>query len=326
MRSAPFARRPVTDLPASQRFVFRIEPDEAGVRLDVFLAEQEDPPVTRSQVKRRVESGEIEVNGRQVKAGYTLRAGDELVWSYTPSAQLSAAPQELPLDILFEDLHLAIIDKPAGMVVHPSVGHPDGTLVNAVLHHFGQVAPTDDELRPGIVHRIDKDTSGAIVITKTAAAHRYLSELFATHDIERTYHALVMGPRLDDEGTFETTHARHPTDRLRYTGRRPEGRRAVTHYRVLERFPSGAALVECRLETGRTHQIRMHFAEANAPLLGDAVYAPPGVATTRIIGRQALHARTLGFEHIDQTWVCVTAPYPADFAHALELLRQGKPV
>ncbi len=309
---------------SEQRFIFRIGPDDVGVRLDVYLADQEDPPISRSQVKRRVDAGEILVNGSVAKAGTWLRDGDEIEWTFAPAPQLSAEPEAIDLDILFEDPHVAIINKPAGMVVHPAIGHPSGTLVNAIMHHFTRLAATDNELRPGIVHRIDKDTSGAIAVTKSSAAHRHLSELFAKHDIDRTYHALVVGGGLPDEGTIDTLHGRHPKDRLRFTGSVHDGRRAVTHFTVLERFEKQAALVECRLETGRTHQIRMHFAERNAPLLADSVYAPKAVAQTKLIKRQALHAVTLGFLQLDGTRVLAEAPYPEDFARALAALRAGR--
>lgn len=296
------------------------------MRLDVFLADLDDPPITRSQVKRRITDGEVTVNGAIVKAGYKLRASDEIEWRFAPTPQLSAAAQDIPIEVLWEDEHVAIIDKPADMVVHPSIGHPDGTLVNAIMFHFEQVAHTGQALRPGIVHRIDKDTTGAIAVTKTEEAHRHLSGLFAAHDIERSYHALVVAPNLPDAGTFESTHTRHPTKRRRFTGQREEGRHAVTHFVVIERFERHAALVECRLETGRTHQIRMHLSEANAPLLGDELYSPKDVAGTKLIARQALHARTLGFAHLTGEAVLVEAPYPADFVSALDDLRRGRPV
>ena len=305
------------------RFRFVVDEEDVGLRLDVYLAELDDPPISRAQVKRRIDAGEVLVNGKPVKAGYALREGDEIDWQFEPVEPLRAKPQEIPLDILFEDEHLAIVNKPAGMVVHPAPGNPDQTLVNAILFHFESLAPTGDEIRPGIVHRIDKDTSGALVVTKTAAAHRHLAELFAKHDIERTYHALAFGPGLADSGTFDTLHGRDPNARLKFTSRVASGKRAVTHYRLIERFDHGACLVECTLETGRTHQIRMHLAEAGAPILGDSLYGGRKTSASRLIGRQALHARTLGFVHLDGSEVFVEAPYPADFAGALESLRRG---
>ncbi len=307
-------------------FEFRVDADFSGARLDVFLAEQSDPPLSRSQVKKRIEDGEISVNQTVAKkAGVKLETDDLVVWDYAPPMiPDSLTAEDIPLDILFEDDHVAIVNKPAGMVVHPAPGHYTGTLVNALVHHFDKLPQIGGALRPGIVHRIDKDTSGALAVAKSDAAHQHLSNLFRNHDIERRYHALVHGPGLPDSGTFDTLHGRSPNDRKRYTGNVAEGRHAVTHFNVLERFQNGAALVECQLETGRTHQIRMHFFETNSPLLGDSVYAGKNVSTSRLISRQALHARTLGFTHVDGSDVFAQAPYPDDFASALEALRNGK--
>ena len=309
----------------ASEFRFVVDDDASGLRLDVFLAELDDPPISRAQVKRRIDAGEVLVNGQRTKAGYALREGDEIVWSYAPPERLRAVAQDIPLDILYEDAHLAIVNKPPGMVVHPAPGNPDQTLVNAILFHFEQLARTGSEVRPGIVHRIDKDTAGALVVTKTDEAHQHLAALFHDHRIERTYHALVFGPGLADSGTFDTLHGRDPNARLKFTSRVSKGRRAITHYQLLERFGHGACLVECRLETGRTHQIRMHLAEASAPILGDTLYGGRKTSSSRLIARQALHARTLGFEHVDGSSVLVEAPYPSDFAGALDALRRGAP-
>lgn len=305
-------------------FRFLVEPDDQGARLDVFLAEQNDPPLSRSQVRRRLDSGEITVNEEQVKAGYTLREDDMIRWDFSPPKRPTLKAQHIPIEVLFEDASLAVVHKPAGMVVHPSPGHPDGTLVNALLYQFDDLAGIGGELRPGIVHRLDKDTSGALAVTKSDRAHRFLAEQFGKHTVARSYHALVVGPRLEDKGTFDTFHGRTPNNRMRYTGVHESKRRAITHYRVLERYDSDVCLVECRLQTGRTHQIRMHFFEANAPLLGDTLYGNPLTQATPLIARQALHARSLGFEHPDGMYVEREAPYPADFEKALEALRAGK--
>jgi 23S rRNA pseudouridine1911/1915/1917 synthase len=312
--------------PAPTLHRFLVEPEDAGARLDVFLADLDDPPLTRSQVKRCLSQGEVTVNGARVKAGYKLRPGDQILWAHAPPRPLSATPQDIPITVLYEDALVAIVDKPAGMVVHPSFGHPDGTLVNALLHHMGAhlLAEGSDPLRPGIVHRIDKDTSGALAVTKSDAAHAHLSALFASHDIERAYRALVVDQGLADSGTFDTLHGRDRQDRFKFSSRVPRGKRAVSHYAVLERFDSGAALVECRLETGRTHQIRVHFSDAGCPLLGDTLYGGKAASDVRVIGRQALHAHTLGFTHADGRDVSVTSPYPDDFAAALDALRAGK--
>lgn len=311
-------------MPRTISFIFEIDEDDEGSRLDVFLAEQDDPPISRSQVKRCIDEGEVSVNDEIApKAGLKLRDGDRVVWEHAPPRETELVAQDIPLDVLHEDDHIAIINKPAGMVVHPAPGHPDGTLVNALLHHFDELPAIGGELRPGIVHRIDKDTSGALAVTKSNEAHQHLSRLFHDHDIQRTYHALVHGPGLDDSGTFDTLHGRDPNHRKRFSSRVRRGRRAVTHYRVIERFDSGAALVECWLETGRTHQIRMHLSEAHAPLLGDQLYGGKAAARSSIIGRQALHARSLGFIHLDGTEIFVEAEYPDDFADALGRLQRG---
>ena len=310
---------------------FVIAPDDQGQRLDHFLTQLDELPLSRSQIKKHLKDQEILVNGTPAtKAGHPLRAGDIVQWQFTPHAPPSLHPQAIPLDILYEDDHVAIVDKPAGMVVHPSPGHADGTLVNALLHHFAHLSSTPPHAptpRPGIVHRIDKDTSGALAVAKHNEAHQFLATLFATHDITRAYHALLWGKNLPEAGTFSTGHARDPGHRLRFTGSLPEGRRhAVTHWRVLERFAQDEiALVECRLETGRTHQIRMHFFDAGHPLLGDTLYGTKLTCPSRLIPRQALHAHTLGFVHLDGQTILAQAPYPADFAHALKELRAGKP-
>ena len=312
-------------MPTPTHFIFCVDPDDAQTRLDVFLSEQEDPPLTRSQVRRCLDAHEIHVNDQLVKAGYKLRPGDRITWAHLPPRAPELSAQNIPLTFLHDDGHVAIIDKPAGMVVHPSFGHPDGTLVNALLYHLeGELSGIGDELRPGIVHRIDKDTTGAIAVTKNDLAHRHLSELFRTHDIQRTYHALVLDQGLADEGTFETLHGRDPKNRFRFTGHVPRGKHAITHFSVLERFAQGVALVECRLETGRTHQIRMHFCDAGCALLGDKLYGGSATQHNKLIDRQALHARTLGFIDPDGHPILTTAPYPEDFASALDALRAGK--
>ncbi|AWV89206.1 RluA family pseudouridine synthase [Bradymonas sediminis] len=305
-------------------FRFLVEPDEEGTRLDVYLADQNDPPLSRSQVRRRLDAGEITVNDAQVKSGYTLREDDMIRWDFSPPSVPTLEAQKIPVDVLYEDASLAVVQKPAGMVVHPSPGHSDGTLVNALLYQFDDLAGIGGELRPGIVHRLDKDTSGALAVTKSDQAHRFLAEQFGKHTVSRSYHALVVGPRLEDQGVFDTFHARNPNNRKRFSGLHESKRRAITHYRVLERFDWDVCLVECRLQTGRTHQIRMHFFEANAPLLGDSLYGTALTQATPLIGRQALHARSLGFDHPDGSRVECESPYPADFQDALEALRAGK--
>lgn len=306
-------------------FHFIIDEEDAGERLDVFLASHEDVPTTRSQIKKFLERGEILVDKSPVKSGYRLRTGDQIQWTYTPPPRLSTDPEPIALTILYEDDDLAIIDKPAGLVVHPAPGHPEGTLVNALTYHFERLSTVQGELRPGIVHRLDRDTSGALAVTFTDRANLYLSEQFHARSVKRIYHALVFGPGLDDEGRFDTGHDRNPNNRRRFTGTLDEsGRRAITDYRVLERFDSGACLVQCQLTTGRTHQIRMHLSEAGAPILADHLYGGRATSRASIIDRQALHAQTLGFERPDGQWLERSAQYPPDFQLALDELRAGK--
>lgn len=307
-------------------FEYEVEAEDPALdlRLDVFLAEHTEATITRSQIKRCIDDGQVSVNGKTHKAGYRLRLGDLVRFDYAPPALINLTPQDIPLELLFEDEHLAIVNKPAGMVVHPSNGHPDHTLVNALLHRYAQLSPTDEPTRPGIVHRIDKDTSGSIVITRTKEAHLHLSKLFFEHDLDRRYHALVLDQGLEDQGSFDTLHGRDPKERMRFSTKVTRGKRAITHYRVLERFSQGIALVECTLQTGRTHQIRAHFYDAGCPLIGDQLYGGRSSANTKLIGRQALHARQLAFKHLDGSDVDTIAPYPADFANALDALDKGK--
>jgi len=228
-------------------------------------------------------------------------ADDAVALRVPPPAPDRALPEAIDLTVLYEDEQLIVVDKPAGMVVHPAAGHSSGTLVNALLGHCDNLSGVGGVLRPGIVHRLDKLTSGVLVASKTDEAHQGLAEQFSTHTVERRYLVVVAGRIEPAQGTFDTFHGRHPTDRKRYTSRCDRGRRAVTHYEVQQQL-HGANLVQATLETGRTHQVRVHFADAGHPVLGDPVYGrPPSDAEARKQGmelaRQALHARVLGFVH-----------------------------
>ena len=306
-----------------------VPPSHEGERLDRALATLW-PDVSRAEVARWIEAGRVRLNGRTItRASERVRAGQEIDAVPLPPPPSAAIPDPtVRFTVLYEDDAIIVVDKPAGLVVHPAKGHWEGTLVHGLLAR-GPLAEVDDEgpPRPGIVHRIDKDTSGVLVVARTARAREALKSMFAAHSLERVYDAIAVGT-LSDRQTFDTLHGRHPTDRKRFTSRTREGKRAVTHVQVVERF-AGAVRVECRLETGRTHQIRVHLAEANAPLLGDALYGkPPRDPRVRAIGealgRQALHARLLAFAHpITKKKLRFEAPWPEDFARAVEALRAG---
>jgi 23S rRNA pseudouridine1911/1915/1917 synthase len=309
---------------------FTVGAEDVGARLDRVVAERlASAEVSRSRVARMCADGAVSVNDAPAKAATRLRLGDAVTYEVPPPDAPSAAPEDIPLDVVHEDAALLVVNKPAGLVVHPARGHPGGTLVNAVLFHAAGELDDDDDapLRPGVVHRIDKDTSGLLVVAKTAAAREALKAQFQAHTIDRSYLAVAVGAP-PDEATHDTLHGRHPTDRVRFTTRVREGKRAVTRVRVVERLAHGrAALVRCELETGRTHQIRVHMAEAGFPLLGDPLYGrrpsdPSLRAVADALARQALHAEVLGFDHPSSgARVRFTAPPPADFAAALAALR-----
>jgi 23S rRNA pseudouridine1911/1915/1917 synthase len=299
-----------------------VSAEEAGERLDRVVSAR---PIglSRSTVQTLIEDGRVEVDGRALRASARVTTGMRIVVRPAPPPPSSAEPQDIPIDLMFEDEHLAIVMKPAGLVVHPAPGHADGTLVNALRFHL-QVRVGDPE-RPGIVHRLDRDTSGVMVIAKTELAREGLIAQFKAHSIAREYVAIAVGAP-PAKLRIETLHGRHPTDRKRFTSRVANGKRAVTELRLQERL-HGAALVRCRLETGRTHQIRMHLSEHGFPILADPVYGRPGTdprvkAAAEAIGRQALHARLLGFVHpaSGETLSFEREP-PPDFERALQLLR-----
>lgn len=311
------------------RFIFDIgRPPE---RLDRFLVEVL-PDLTRSQLKKLVDEGRVEIAGTPVKAGARLKGGEVLTVVVPPVASASALPQQIPLSILYEDRHLIVVDKPAGMVVHPAPGHQEGTLVNALLFHCQDLSGIGGELRPGIVHRLDRETSGVMVATKDDATHNHLAAQFHAHSITRRYVALVHGQLLQDTGLVDKPIGRHPTDRKKMSSKGRAGRRAVTHWRVLRRFDQDRmTLVELSLETGRTHQIRVHFSEMNHPIVGDPTYGNSGrsaaLADTRLrqsiraLGRQALHARILGFVHpASGEYLEFESPLPPDMQEIIDYL------
>jgi 23S rRNA pseudouridine1911/1915/1917 synthase len=297
----------------------------AGKRLDVYLA-GEIGGVSRSQLARHIGLGAVTVNGVADPPSRKLRAGDVVVWDPPPVAPAAAQAEDIPLTIVHEDRWLVVVDKPPGLVVHPAPGHEGGTLVNALLAHCQDLAGIGGELRPGIVHRIDKDTSGLLVVAKDDATMNALGAAFKAHAIERVYDALAVGKPPGASGRIDTMFGRDPRDRKRFSSRVRVGKRAVTNWSVVERFP-GAARLEARLETGRTHQVRVHLAALGCPLLGDRTYGrPPREPALRAIaetlGRQALHARLLGFVHpATGQRLVFSSELPADMRAALAALR-----
>ena len=268
-------------------------PEEKGRRLDQFLAEQLEE-LTRSAAQRLAEEEHVLLNGKPLKKNYKMTGCETLEVRLPDPEPIDAVPQNIPLDIAYEDEDLLVINKPKGMVVHPAPGNPDGTVVNAVLYHCGEsLSGIGGAFRPGIVHRIDKDTSGLLIIAKNDRAHLYLSEQLKDHTLARTYEAVVIGGLKEDKGTVNAPIGRSPKDRKKMAIV-PDGRHAVTHYEVLARYP-GYTHIRCKLETGRTHQIRVHMASLGHPIVGDEVYGPS--KSKFDLQGQCLHARELTFLH-----------------------------
>jgi 23S rRNA pseudouridine1911/1915/1917 synthase len=290
---------------------FTVDESNAGSRIDVVLAELSG--VSRAQVKRWIDAGRVRLDGAAVRASRRVELAETVEAWPLEAVPMSLEKEPIPLVVLFEDEDLIVIDKPAGLVVHPAPGHPRGTLVNALLHHCGDLAGIGGVLRPGIVHRLDRGTSGVMVVAKNDAAHQGLAGQFERHSIERVYRALVRGLPRENEGRVERPIGRHPSDRKRMSVETRSGRAAITHWRVRRRFrDSGTSELEIRPETGRTHQIRVHLASAGLPIVGDVVYGRAR-GTDAALGRPALHAARLGFEH-PQTgrWLAFEAPLPDD--------------
>jgi len=314
--------------------------DHAGWRLDRFLAAAL-PDFSRSRLQQLLESGAVSLGAATIKdANHRVKPGDGFTVTVPPTAPAVPEGQDIPLEVVYEDRDLIVINKPAGLVVHPAAGNPDGTLVNALIAHCGTDAlAIGGEARPGIVHRLDKDTSGLLVAAKTERAMASLAKQFANHTIERAYNAVVWGAPRDSTGMIESQIGRSPFDRKRMAVLRGGGKLARTRYKVLEKFGPGdrpfASLIECRLETGRTHQIRVHLTHLGHPLIGDPQYgrsrtAPRGKSDAELhafsaaagFSRQALHAFVLGFQHpsLHKT-LRFEAPWPADFADLVAALR-----
>lgn len=293
--------------------------DKEGERLDVFLTRME-PELSRAHIQKLVAAGKAEVSGRARKSNYKLQAG-EMVSLTIPAAQpVAILPEDIPLDVLYEDADIIVVNKPRGMVVHPATGVYSGTLVNALLFHCHDLSGINGEIRPGIVHRLDKDTSGVMVAAKNDAAHIDLAEQIRTKTAHRIYNAIVCGNIREEAGIIKGDIGRHPTDRKKMAIVHEHGKPAVTHFRVLERF-GDYTLVECRLETGRTHQIRVHMASIGHPVLGDPKYGPRKACPFAIEG-QALHSLSLSLTHpVTRERMTFTAPLPEDMANILKVLR-----
>ena len=292
---------------------------DEGLRLDLFLSEELEDH-SRSFLQKLIKEGLVTVDGKPVKANYRLSAGQQVSVQVREPEEVNIEPQEMPLDILYEDGDVCIVNKPKGMVVHPAAGHYRDTLVNGIMYHCqDSLSGINGSLRPGIVHRIDKDTTGALIICKNDKAHSCIAEQLKEHSITRRYRAIVIGNLSEDEGTVDAPIGRHPTQRKKMAVNRINGKRAVTHYRVLERF-RGYTYIECQLETGRTHQIRVHMASIGHPLLGDTVYGPAKQAYPSLEG-QTLHAMVIGFVHpTTGAYMEFEAPLPAYFAELLQKL------
>ncbi|HET6781501.1 MAG TPA: RluA family pseudouridine synthase [bacterium] len=301
--------------PPKAHHTYFVDEAHGGTRLDAFLA-RHLPTVSRSRIKTLIASGRVSVDGADAKPATPVRRGQRVEVDVPALPRVELQPEPIPLDVLYEDDQLMVINKPAGLTVHPGAGRPQGTLANAILARIPQLRGDTD--RPGIVHRLDKDTSGALVVAKTPEAQASLQAQVAARSAGRRYMALVHGDVRQDEGTIAARIGRHPRRRTKMAVR-PDGREAVTHYRIVERFP-GFTMIEARLITGRTHQIRVHFAHLGHPVVGDPRYG--GRRETLGLGRQALHAWKLEFTH-PQTGRVMSfeAPLPEDIAQVLAWLR-----
>jgi len=302
---------------------YTVDETDKGKRMDKFLSDKGGENASRSYFQKLIKEEKVLVNGTSVKSNYKVNVGDEIT-VYIPNPQpAKILPENIPLDIVYEDEDVILINKPKGMVVHPAPGHYSGTLVNALMYHCkDNLSGINGVLRPGIVHRIDRDTTGIIIACKNDMAHNSLARQLKEHSITRKYNAIVYHCMKETEGTIHKPIGRHPVDRKKMSTRAKVSKDAITHYRVLENMPKGYAHIECQLETGRTHQIRVHMAEINHPLVGDTVYGP---AKDKFhLEGQALHARVFGFVHPKTgEYMEFEAPLPKYFEKLLQKLRNG---
>ena len=301
-----------------EHFCLIVTEDMEDNRIDKCVSEAMGDQLSRSFLQKLIKEGRLLVNGKTVKSSYCVKADDEICFDIPDAVEPDILPEDIPLTILYEDSDVIVVDKPKGMVVHPAAGHFSGTLVNALMFHCkGQLSGINGIMRPGIVHRIDKDTSGSLVVCKNDKAHASLAMQFKEHSITRRYYAICQGVLKEDEGVIDKPIGRHPTERKKMAVNEKNGKRAVTHYKVLERYRD-YTFVECVLETGRTHQIRVHMSSIGHPLLGDFIY---GKKDYKGLG-QMLHAKTLGFIHpVTGEYLEVQAELPDYFTECLNNLK-----
>jgi len=299
---------------------------DAGKRLDTFLRERL-PEFSRSRLQSWIEEDRVQLDGKRTRASHLLREGETVSVAPAERSPLKAEPEDLPLNILYEDADVIVVDKPAGMVVHAGAGHARGTLVNALLHRFAALSSINGDLRPGIVHRLDRDTSGVLVVARTDRAHQALAAQFHDRQVEKTYVALVHGRMKQPIGRVTAQIARDPIRRTRMTARRDSGRAALTEYRVLEQLPHFSYL-DVRIKTGRTHQIRVHLASIGHPVVGDRVYgAPASIPGCPALKRFFLHARELRFRSPSTNeWIRVESPLPQELADFLAAVTEPRPM
>ena len=301
-----------------EKFTFEITAEYEELRIDKCLSLLIDT-LSRSYIQKIIKDGAVFVNDQPVKASYKVQIEDMVSFQLPDTSLPDIAPEQIPLDILYEDKDVIVINKPKGMVVHPAPGHYSGTLVNALMFHCGkELSGINGVMRPGIVHRIDRDTTGSIIVCKNDISHTSIAEQLKSHSITRKYHAICHGVLKDEEGTINAPIGRHPVERKKMAINQRNGKEAITHYKVLQRFGQ-YTYVECQLETGRTHQIRVHMASIGHPLLGDEVYSN---RTSKFhLQGQTLHAKILGFLHpLTGEYIETDAPLPDYFKHLLEVL------
>ncbi len=301
-----------------EKFVLNVEETDSGIRLDKWLASKKETDMTRTAVQNLIESGGVLVNGKTVSKNYKQKSGDVIEVTIPDPVELDAKPEDIPLDIVYEDESLLVVNKPKGMVVHPAPGNYSGTMVNALMYHCkGRLSGINGVIRPGIVHRIDKNTSGLLIVAKTDTAHNFLAEQIKEHSFTREYELVAEGRFRETEGTVNAPIGRNPDDRKKMCVIYTNSKNAVTHYSVIEQFEKYAHL-KCRLETGRTHQIRVHMSYIGHPVLGDDVYGKP----FKGIDGQCLHAKKIGFIHpVSHEYMEFDSELPEYFKEILRKVR-----